>query len=356
MTDINDAPTFQTHVLCRFFADMHRYEGLDNYDQARFSHDGVDRSKHVNGEMHVEMLKLFNKHFAEFFAAYALLEDEASKALFIDLIRFRMAGHLHVRLPTNTPAFHARDRLIDTIKTSPSHIPLRSVYGPLKHCVFEFGGQSWQIDSSPEGITSAFFHDQYYFDRDGVRIAPQAGDHLIDGGSFMGDNALRFSQTVGESGHVYTFDPMPNHIKACRHNFAQNPRHSEITCFCAGLSDRVFDAPPQTDESEVVDPGFSDIANGQFSLTTIDHLVQTGAIARVDFIKMDVEGSEMRALKGAEACLRRFKPRLALSIYHYPLHFFQLVLFLDSLKLGYRFYVDHYTIHAEESVLYAYVP
>ncbi len=68
---------------------------------------------------------------------------------------------------------------------------------------------------------------------------------------------------------------------------------------------------------------------------------------------MDIEGSELAALQGAEQTLRQFQPRLAISIYHKFGDFFAIPAYLHGLRLGYRLYLDHYTIHAEETVLYA---
>lgn len=48
--------------------------------------------------------------------------------------------------------------------------------------------------------------------------------------------------------------------------------------------------------------------------TTIDMLVDTLALERLDFIKADIEGNEMRMLKGAERTLRRFRPGLLLEL------------------------------------------
>ena len=54
------------------------------------------------------------------------------------------------------------------------------------------------------------------------------------------------------------------------------------------------------------------------AVTTIDALVAQLNLMRLDFIKMDIEGSETHALKGATDTLRRFKPRLAIGTYHRP--------------------------------------
>jgi len=73
---------------------------------------------------------------------------------------------------------------------------------------------------------------------------------------------------------------------------------------------------------------------------------------RIDLIKLDIEGSELGALRGAEKSLRRWRPKLAISLYHRPEDFFAIPLWLKSLDCGYRFYLDHYSIHHEETVLY----
>jgi hypothetical protein len=53
-------------------------------------------------------------------------------------------------------------------------------------------------------------------------------------------------------------------------------------------------------------------------VTTIDRLVEELHLSRVDYIKMDIEGSEREALKGARGTLGRFRPRLMLDAYHRP--------------------------------------
>ncbi len=50
----------------------------------------------------------------------------------------------------------------------------------------------------------------------------------------------------------------------------------------------------------------------------LDDIVSGLHLDRVDFIKMDIEGSERHALRGAEQTLRRFKPRMAICVYHLP--------------------------------------
>ena len=73
----------------------------------------------------------------------------------------------------------------------------------------------------------------------------------------------------------------------------------------------------------------------------------------MDFIKLDIEAAEMSALRGAERTLRRFRPRLAISVYHKEEDLIDIPQFIAALDLGYRLYLDHFTIHAEETILFA---
>jgi hypothetical protein len=56
----------------------------------------------------------------------------------------------------------------------------------------------------------------------------------------------------------------------------------------------------------------------QVPLTTIDKQVAELGLARVDFIKMDIEGAESNALAGARDTISRFKPRMAITAEHKP--------------------------------------
>jgi FkbM family methyltransferase len=70
-------------------------------------------------------------------------------------------------------------------------------------------------------------------------------------------------------------------------------------------------------------------------------------------ITMDIEGVELEALKGAEKMIGKHRPDLAICVYHSPSQIWQIPLYLESLNLGYRFYLRNYTSFCTETVLYA---
>jgi len=96
-----------------------------------------------------------------------------------------------------------------------------------------------------------------------------------------------------------------------------------------------------------------DEQTGQSTTISIDDFVKSNNIRRVDFIKMDIEGAEPLALYGAIETIKRFKPKLAIAIYHSMDDFVNIPSWIIDLNLGYRLYLGHYTIHSEETVIFA---
>jgi predicted nicotinamide N-methyase len=70
-------------------------------------------------------------------------------------------------------------------------------------------------------------------------------------------------------------------------------------------------------------------------MTTLDDYVLQNNIAKVDFIKMDIEGGELEALRGAKHLLMAHRPKLAICVYHGVMHHREAFRFLKSLRVGY---------------------
>ena len=72
--------------------------------------------------------------------------------------------------------------------------------------------------------------------------------------------------------------------------------------------------------------------------TTLDDYVFNNSLKVVDLIKMDIEGSEINALKGAIKTIKKFKPNLIISAYHSPYQLVEILAFL--LKLNMNYYIS----------------
>lgn len=93
--------------------------------------------------------------------------------------------------------------------------------------------------------------------------------------------------------------------------------------------------------------------NDVIETITIDELICDDD--KVTFIKMDIEGAELEALKGVAETIRRDKPRLAISIYHKPEDIIDILSYINYLVPEYRFWIRQYSYFGGETVLYALV-
>jgi len=74
---------------------------------------------------------------------------------------------------------------------------------------------------------------------------------------------------------------------------------------------------------------------------------------RPTLIKMDIEGAELAALRGAFRSIRTHRPGLAICLYHEPGHLWQIPQLIASWSLGYRFYLRSHCHNGFDLVLYA---
>ncbi len=99
--------------------------------------------------------------------------------------------------------------------------------------------------------------------------------------------------------------------------FAEHIREGKVRIVhgCIGATQGLINIstnPNHICESKATDTGLSETV----PMYTIDSLVQYGLVPRIDFLKMDIEGAEMEALKGACITLKDQKPKLAIAVYH----------------------------------------
>ncbi|MBS1490465.1 MAG: FkbM family methyltransferase [Bacteroidetes bacterium] len=287
---------------------------------------------------------------------YNSLETDDDRKLLLQVISFRFLGHRKVKLPLNTPDFWTQlkgiEKYVDTNDFIDPHFLNFKLYkmdiNPL--------GFPIQMYFSPGGVLVDFIVKQYEYSKNGVVIKAEEGDVVIDGGACWGDTALYFANTVGEKGSVFSFEFIPNNIAIFNRNLSLNTGlMNRITLIPNPLwsnsTDKVFfkDFGPGSNVS--LSP-FSD-ASGECTVACLDDLISASKISRIDFLKFDIEGAELNALKGAAQAIKKFKPKLAIALYHSYSDFEDLPKFLKEIVPEYKFYFSHCSIHAEESMLFA---
>ncbi len=285
-----------------------------------------------------------------------LLADAYSKNLLVSLLSFRILGWRKIKLPTNNSSYWKNKALADSI--AKNQVSCESKTTNLKLSHFDLNQIGWPItlNYNANGILKTFLLKQYEYNQRDPAITAAIGDAVIDAGGCWGDTALYFSKMVGPSGHVHTFEFLPSNLNILNSNLKLNPqlasRISVVPKALFNISGKklVFqENGPGTKLSEDLVETGANTAN----TTSIDDYVQENNITRIGFIKMDIEGAELSALQGAINTIKRDRPRLAIALYHDLNDFVTIPQFLSSLNLGYSFYLDHFTIHDEETILFA---
>jgi FkbM family methyltransferase len=184
-------------------------------------------------------------------------------------------------------------------------------------------GPVWTPKADDVGsIVAAIFHRKSrWASVDGTDLVPiQPGDVVIDAGAHVGEST-RNALLLGAS-KVIAIEPEPANLRALRRNLAAQLADGRIVIVEKGVYDHEgvleFETHKSWDGQFVDEHGAHGGAIERLPVTTIDALVAQLKLTRLDFIKMDIEGSEPYALKGAAETLRRFKPRLAIGTYHRP--------------------------------------
>lgn len=137
------------------------------------------------------------------------------------------------------------------------------------------------------------------------------GSVALDCGAFIGDTAEIMDGLVGKDGKVFSFEPFRESYEKCLALNLGNTMfvNSGVGNINGSISFATFDENPAA--NSVISTGGT-----QISVVRLDDFIRNQKSERVDFVKMDVEGSELDALKGAHQIISDFHPVLAISIYH----------------------------------------
>jgi FkbM family methyltransferase len=301
---------------------------------------------------------LILKNIEDFDWLFKTLNDEESKIILIDLLAYRCLGYKHVKLPLNNNLYWENIKKIEANED--------------KNDYLESGVKNWnlnKIDISflnypikgyfmAGSIMNCFVLEQYKAVTENKIIEVEPGDIVIDAGACWGDTSLYFANKAGIKGKVYGYEFIPHNMDIFNTNIKLNPElEKRITLVnnavwnISGLKVFYQDKGP----GSIVEIEKFNNATGEVLTLSIDDLAMKEQIGKINFIKMDIEGAELNALKGAVSTLNKDKPKLAISIYHNLSDFYTIPQFIDSLNIGYKFIIRHFTINAEETVLFAWV-
>ena len=145
-------------------------------------------------------------------------------------------------------------------------------------------------------------------------VAPRPGEVFLDAGAYVGWYSIQAARAVGPSGRVIALEPDPVNRSQLERNLKLNDIQNTTVVPCAVWSGtgRVGWRPgDQPVWHRVGEAGES----GKIEAISVDDLVKRLGLPRVDWIKLDIEGAEVEALRGASETLRRFRPTLFIEVH-----------------------------------------
>jgi len=197
------------------------------------------------------------------------------------------------------------------------------------------------------GIMRRVCEPDQYFPADIIKLTEH--ERFVDVGAFDGDTVKDLvARTAGRFDHITCFEVDQANYGALQETVNLLPCSDRITIHNLGVWDRECDIAYSVGKSQ------STIGEGEAR----GHVVPLDDVLGnepVSFIKMDIEGAEPQALRGASQIIRTRKPRLAVCVYHHIRHLWDIPLAIHEVVPEYKIYLRHHTNLEYETVCYAVV-
>ncbi len=243
-----------------------------------------------------ENYDFFKNHQMEIESAYDLLEDDYSKSLYVNLINYRIS----------------RDH----------------------------NYMNGMRELSP----------QYYPDEPDLRFpinSPLKSHVFMDLGAYDGDSIRDFLTYVGgQYKQIIAVEASEKNYERLKDNCMGM---HDVECINIGIADRKKEM--RFSMSDAKNSFTSSEGESVLQVDSVDNILRG---REVSYIKMDIEGAEFEAIKGANKTIREYMPIMAISVYHLTEDLFRILLLIEEIIQGrYKFYLRHYSPTMIETILYA---
>ncbi len=210
--------------------------------------------------------------------------------------------------------------------------------GDISTCL-ESDSELSQPDSIVEVICRVIFESFVLQDFLDKSVRPTDGDIVLDIGAYIGSTALLISELIGKHGKAYAFEPVTR--SSLNLNMRVNDC-SNVEVVPVGVSDsdermlihivhggvgnmctvnvRDYTRDKTLPQSAVMNDILEHSTVRMIELTSIDSFCQRRQLDRIDYIKLDVEGMEERALHGAEQTIQEYHPKWSIDSNHMDAH------------------------------------
>ncbi len=147
---------------------------------------------------------------------------------------------------------------------------------------------------------------------------PQGGV-FVDVGANIGRYALLASHHVGDSGQILAIEPNPTTANLLARNLGKNGVGNATVVQIAitdaqGIAELFIGADTHTGKASLSSTNARTNSSVTVTCSTLDAVLDAYRLPRLDVLKIDVEGAELRVLKGMDQSLQTFHPTLVIEI------------------------------------------
>jgi FkbM family methyltransferase len=176
------------------------------------------------------------------------------------------------------------------------------------------------------------------------------GPIIVDCGGFTGDLMVGLEKHNIDYSKVYSFEANASLIEEMKRNIIKNSIVERFIPINKGVWDTVGEINFSVSPNEIAGGKLSESDDGiVVETTTIDTYF---AKTPFDFIKMDIEGAELNALRGGRNSIIKYRPAMAISLYHSIDDVINIPTYLMQELKDYRFFIKHHSFIDSETVLY----
>ena len=189
---------------------------------------------------------------------------------------------------------------------------------------------------------------EQYLDLDILK--PNSDEVIVDLGAYTADTILNYIDTFGEDSYkkIYCYEITKETFEVLKGNLR---KYKNIEFVNKAASDHEGVLYINENETGASANTIKETGSKEVIATTIDNDIKD----KVTLIKMDIEGSEQKALKGCERHIKSEHPKLLISVYHNHEDLYKIPLMINDMDSSYKFYLRCYgsIIFPTEIVLFA---
>ena len=317
----------------------------------------IDNKKTISQELLNKCRKLINKKFDKnkidkiesednfikaliegknFNIFYDMLKEEYSKKLFEKIVRYRYML-----------AFYPNS-FIDNkqkINLSIKYGSLNIFHWGLKRILFYFQKSKYPNEIENFLLFYIFGLKQYNV-KNIFEVKEDAT--IFDIGAWKGDTAYFFSKKCSNKARIYAFEPDDYAFQILEKIKEKYKLNNVITKnILLSNAEKEIDFISMIENTPTI----------KKNAITIDKFVEENNIEKIDYIKMDVEGAERNILEGAIRTIKKFKPSLAIAIYHggklFMEDFYNIPIFIKNvINEDYEYYIRTFHPTGLETILF----